>query len=196
MRPLPTAPSADDEISASFMRRLIECIKERTIISAHGYRTKSGPNGTTLKIEPGKRSSSPASVLPWSFSCTEEDDPDNPGEKKRTGGWKNCILQLGFNDFLHSEDVKHMPKQSGESLTWHPIIEGTDLTEDGVYFVEVDTVNRKAEIKRYEYEDRPQKIYDFEHGIVNIWIGVVSDGKQLTGIHHHQFVPLYAEEDV
>ena len=194
MRPLPTAPSADDEISASFMRRLIECIKERTILNAPGYRTKSGPNGTTLEIEPGKRSSSPADVLPWTFSCSEEDDPDNPGEKKRTGGWKNCILQLGFNDFLHSEDVEHMPKQGGESLTWHPIIEGTDLTEDGVYFVEVDTVNRKAEIKRYE--ERPQKIYDFEHGIVNIWIGAVSDGKQWTGIHHHPFVPLYADEDV
>ena len=25
-------------------------------------------------------------VLPWSFSCAETEDPENPGEKKRTGG--------------------------------------------------------------------------------------------------------------
>lgn len=59
------------------MRRLIECIKERTILNAPGYRTKTGPNGTTLAIEPGKRSSSQAAKTPGRFdyaiSTTEEE---------------------------------------------------------------------------------------------------------------------------
>ena len=168
------------------MRRLIECIKERTILASPGYRTKSGPNGMTLEIEPGKRGRHAASVLPWTFSCTEEDDPDNPGEKKRTGGWKNCILQLGFNTILYSEDITYIT-----SYDHGEVIGGTDLCDDGLYFVEVNTIEKTAEIKIIDPSDNTG--HDFDRGIVRIWIGTVEDGKMTHGRHQHPFVPLYAE---
>ena len=160
MRPLPTAPSADDEISASFMRRLIECIKERTIISAPGYRTKSGPNGTTLEIEPGKRDrrAAAARVPYWSFTCTE--DPDT---HERTGGWMNCVVQIGFSfrrGWFGNED-------------WPGEIDGLDLTDDGHYAVKVKTGDRTAEIVKDPERLEP----DFENGFIYFELGWIVDGK-------------------
>lgn len=150
------------------MRRLIECIKERTILKAPGYKTKTGPNGTTLEIEPGKRRSSPAAaVLPWSFSCTEKDDPENPGETVRTGGWDNCRLQVGPDTSFYSSWKQDDARNR---------IKGTSKTDDGQYFVKVNLsggADPVAEI--VAHGGRP--VINYEAGTVEIYIGTVSDGK-------------------
>lgn len=169
------------------MRRLIECIKERTILNAPGYRTKSGPNGTTLEIEPGKRSSSPSSVLPWSFSCTEAEDPENPGETVRTGGWENCRLQVGLDCNFYSS--WKFPETENR-------IKGTKLTDDGTYYVRVnlsDGANPVAEIVISEGLDDDKPLFDYERGIVSIFIGSVTDGKldERTAMHMNPTVWKY-----
>lgn len=177
------------------MRRLIECIKERTILNAPGYRTKSGPNGTTLEIEPGKRSSSPSSVLPWSFSCTEAEDPENPGETVRTGGWDNCRLQVGLDCNFYSS--WKFPETENR-------IKGTKLTDDGTYYVRVnlsDGANPVAEIvlqgadgqAAVEDGEEEKPLFDYERGIVSIFIGSVSGGKldERTAMHMNPTVWKY-----
>ena len=51
MNTLPPEPSAHDKISASFMKALMRYIRANTLLNGPGYRTKRGPNGTTLDIE-------------------------------------------------------------------------------------------------------------------------------------------------
>ena len=164
------------------MRRLIECIKERTILNAPGYRTRSGPNGTTLEIEPVKRSSSPAAVLPWSFSCTEADDPENPGETVRTGGWTNCILQLGYKTFFFSPEF--------QGRLGYNAIEGTDTCDDGEHYVVVDSIARTVRIEvAQSAADAPQD--DPANGVVVLRIGTVREAKLTQGLHVNPVIPTY-----
>ena len=181
MNTLPPEPSAHDRISASFMKALMRFIRSNTLLNGPGYKTKRGPNGTTLEIEQTHTRAAAANVLPWSFSCTEDEES---GE--RTGGWRNCILQLGFNTILYSEDIKYITSHDSGGA-----IEGTDLCDDGFYFVEVSTIEKTAEIKIVGPTDPTG--HDFDRGIVRIWIGMVEDGKLKYGRHQHPFVPLYAE---
>lgn len=148
------------------MRRLIECIKERTILSAPGYRTKSGPNGTTLEIGPGKHRSSPASVLPWSFSCTE--DPDT---RERTGGWTNGRIQVGYETRWATPDL-----QNDEVFQ----VKDTDTCDDGFHSIEVDLNEMTVKVIVYEGAYKPS---EFEKGMVRIPLGVVSEGKLVSGVH-------------
>lgn len=179
MNLLPPEPSANDKISATFMKALMRYIRANTLLNGPGYRTKRGPNGTTLEIGKAAHARQAASALqPWTFTCTE--DPDT---QERTGGWTNCILQLGYHKFLYSEDLSgSTPRGDGSGE-----IGGTSLTDDGEYCVEVDTKNETAEIKLVEgnlHDDIP-------NSIVRVWIGEVKDGEQISGIHHHPVVYKY-----
>lgn len=104
----PTAPSPGKPVSAGFFSSLIAWVKSGMLVEGPGYRLKRTQNGTALDI--CVRTGNKSSALPWSFSCIED---EISGE--RTGGWSNCILQLGYNKFLHSPDVKHVTSYSGSS---------------------------------------------------------------------------------
>lgn len=128
-----------------------------------------------------------AAVLPWSFSCTETEDPENPGEKKRTGGWDNCRLQVGLDCNFYSS--WKFPETENR-------IKGTKLTDDGTYYVRVnlsDGANPVAEIVISEGLDDDKPLFDYERGIVSIFIGSVTDGKldERTAMHMNPTVWKY-----
>lgn len=195
MNTLPPEPSAHDRISASFMKALMRYIRANTLLNGPGYKTKRGPNGTTLEIEPGKRDRRVAAVLPWSFSCAEKEDPENPGEKKRTGGWDNCRLQVGLDCNFYSS--WKFPETENR-------IKGTHLTDDGSYYLRVnlsDGANPVAEIvlqggegqAAVEDGEDEKPLFDYERGIVSIFIGSVTDGKldERTAMHMNPTVWKY-----
>ena len=124
-------------------------------------------------------------VIPWSFSCTETDDPEKPGEKKRTGGWWNCRLQIGYNGWLVSPDLNTPDMLAGAAL-----IEGTDRTDDGAYVVEVDVSKDTAKIM---LKSEISHLYpvDPEASVVYFNIGYVKDGVQQTRIPANPVVYKY-----
>ena len=105
----------------------------------------------------------------WVFSCSEDEDS---GE--RTGGWINCKIQVGLNCNVDDK---------------HGKISGTDLTDDGVYYVEVDVANECGEIKKSDFDQVP--LSDLESNKVNIYVGKVKDGEQVDGIYCIPVVPKY-----
>ena len=187
MNTLPPEPSAHDRISASFMKALMRYIRANTLLNGPGYKTKRGPNGTTLAIEQAHTYAPSPAVLPWSFSCTEKENPENPGEKKRTGGWDNCRLQVGLDcNFYSSWKFNESENR----------IKGTHLTDDGHYYLRVnlsDGANPVAEIVIDEALDVDKPRFDYERGIVSIFIGAVTDGKldERTAMHMNPTVWKY-----
>lgn len=197
MNTLPPEPSAKDPISATLMKALMRYIRANTLLDGPGYKTKRGPNGTTLDIK--TREAKPqVQVLPWSFSCTED---EVTGE--RTGGWKNCRLQVGLDcDFYSS-------CEQDEALNR---IKGTKKTADGQYYVRINlsngadpvaeivagVANRNSVADDLEEEgeeegEEEKKLFDYEKGIVSIKIGTVSEGKldEGTAIHMNPVVWRY-----
>lgn len=167
MKQLPTPPSPGKPVSATLIRQLIAAIRERTILPGRNTSVKRGPNGTTVDTTMSAPGSASRQPTYWTFSCTE--DPDS-GE--RTGGWKNCRLQVGLNCLVASEDV--FGPQSN-------LITGTEQTDDGVYYVEVDLRKETGEIKRKEPGELvPEN--DVMHDKVNISIGEVVEKKLTTCI--------------
>ena len=108
-------------------------------------------------------------LLPWSFSCTEDTDSG-----VRTGGWTNCALQLGYHEILVSPDLVGIGTGT---------INGTGLTDDGEYYVEVNLKNETAEIKIAT--DRGSIQDDATQSIIRLWIGTVEDGKLTSGLHYN-----------
>lgn len=154
-----------------------------------GMLVRDGVGGVGFEQTPQNlrdRVASPA-VLPWSFSCTETEDPENPGEKKRTGGWDNCRLQVGLDcNFYSSWKFNESENR----------IKGTHLTDDGHYYLRVnlsDGANPVAEIvlqggegqAAVEDGEDEKPLFDYERGIVSIFIGSVTDGKldERTAMH-------------
>ena len=187
MRNLPPEPSPGDKITAELVRELIRCLRERTIIKGQNYSVSSSPNGTLLTIQrPPVHTDK--DILPWTFSCSISEGQN--GQEEREGGWKNCILQLGYNLFLHSPDIEYItsPDSSADAQ-----ISGTDLTADGEYWVCVDVAAKTAEIKKKGSGDTWtfENPNDLANNIVRIYIGTVEDGKQKYGIHHHPVVYIY-----
>ncbi len=128
-----------------------------------------------------------AAVLPWSFACAETEDPENPGEKKRTGGWDNCRLQVGLDCNFYS---------SWKFAESENRIKGTHLTDDGHYYLRVnlsDGANPVAEIVISEGLDDDKPLFDYERGIVSIFIGSVTDGNldERTAMHMNPTVWKY-----
>ena len=145
------------------MRRLIECIKERTILNAPGYRTKSGPNGTTLEIEPGKRDRRAAASF-WTFSYPS--DVEDEGDETSKACWHNCRLQIGY-------DASHAC--TGDSLKQYA---------DGVYYCEVDLLNETCELKRVDGDSKGAiPPHDFANNKVNLFVGIVKEKKQTYSIN-------------
>ena len=162
-----------------------------------GMLVRDGVGGVGFEQTPQNlRSRIPsAAVLPWSFSCTETEDPENPGEKKRTGGWDNCRLQVGLDcNFYSSWKFNETENR----------IKGTHLTDDGHYYLRVnlsDGANPVAEIvlqggegqAAVEDGEDEKPLFDYERGIVSIFIGSVTDGKldERTAMHMNPTVWKY-----
>ena len=129
---------------------------------------RDGLTGTGFAPLPeNRRNRAPSAVLPWSFSCTEAEDPENPGETVRTGGWDNCRLQVGLDTNFYSSWRQHDVRNR---------IKGTSKTDDGQYFVKVnlsDGADPVAEIVTHG----GFPVINYEAGTVEIYIGTVSDGK-------------------
>lgn len=141
--------------------------------------------GAAARNERDRRGSSP---LPWSFYCKIEEGED--GEEQRSGGWTNCRLQIGMAIDWHSPDLSHAPSDT------HHVISGTDLCDDGDYYLEITLANGEhdpnndidrrddaAEIKvAGEGETVPSS--DYVDGIIRIPLGTVVDG-EMSGYTPH-----------
>ena len=102
----------------------------------------------------------------WTFSCSED-----PETHKRTGGWSNGRLQLGYDCEWGTPDVT--------SDTSHTIAD-CDTCDDGYHSIEIDLNQMTAKVIVNQGSLKPS---EYERGIVNIYIGYVQEGKLLYGIH-------------
>lgn len=100
MNTLPPEPSAKDQISATFIKALMRYIRANTLLNGPGYKTKRGPNGTTLELKPSKGvSSSPAAKIPGRFEITltpdEIPEGSEPEEQTYTATFRNPYYDIG-----------------------------------------------------------------------------------------------------
>lgn len=176
MNTAPTPPSPGKPVSAGFFTRLIGWVKSGMIIEGQGYRLHRGPNGTVLDIDIAK-AVKPAASLPWSFTCSEDADTH-----VRTGGWGNGLAQFGYDRLFVTPDLESVHRLNATTIT------GTDTTDDGFHYLEVDTLNATAEIKVDENGFPP---HDPTRGILRIGLGLVEDGKLVSGFHHNPVIYKY-----
>lgn len=165
---------AQSKFGAAVARRL----NASRPIAPAGSLAMSGPTGTGFSALPqNKRDRRAASVLPWSFSCTE--DPDT---HERTGGWTNCILQLGYKTFFFSPEF--------QGRLGYNAIEGTDTCDDGEHYVVVDSIARTVRIEVAQSQAAaPQD--DPANGVVVLRIGTVREARLTQGLHVNPVIPTY-----
>ena len=171
------SPIKGQPMRASWGAAVSSAVNSLLPMGSDGLLASQGVTGTGFAPLPANKRDrrAAASVLPWSFSCTEDEDS---GE--RTGGWTNCALQLGYHKIMRSPDIGGVkPNQ----------IDGTDLTDDGEYYVEVDLRKETAEIKIAT--DSGSIVDDIPGSIVRIWIGTVAEGKLGAGLHYNPVVYKY-----
>lgn len=114
--------------------------------------------------------------LPWTFSCTE--DPDT-GE--RTGGWTNGLAQFGYDRIFITPDLL-------SSHTFgYIVVNGTDTTDDGHHYLEVNTLVGTAEVKVGEHVPS----HDPKNGIIRIGLGFVKDHNLKSAFHHNPVIYKY-----
>lgn len=163
MRPLPTPPAPGKPVSATLIRQLIDAIRERTILPGRNTSVKRGPNGSVVNANTYSSSINNPSI-PWTFSCKED-----PYTGVRTGGWTNCRLQIGLECDWMSIDLADNPSEDQHIIT------GTDLTDDGDYFLVVDLAENTAAIMVKNEETKDDfKDFDPEHNKVLITLGTLS----------------------
>ena len=179
------APVKGQPARASWGAALTSRVNELCAMAPARGLARDGLTGTGFAALPSNRRERSVTVLPWSFSCTETDDPEKPGEKKRTGGWRNCRLQIGYNGWLVSPDLNTPDMLSGVAL-----IEGTDRTDDGAYVVEVDVSKDTAKIMLRSEISHLHPV-DPDASVVYIDIGEVRDGVQKTRIPTNPVVYKY-----
>lgn len=172
----PTAPSPGKPVSASFFSRLISWVKSGQLIEGVGYRLKITPNGTSLVFDVKKKQSS-KDLLPWIFSCKE--DPDT-GEL--TGGWTNGIAQFGYDRIFITPDLIH------EHNFGYIVVNGTDKTDDGFHYLEVNTLVGTAEVK---VDENHVPYHDPTNGILRIVLGIVENHNLKSGFHHNPVIYKY-----
>lgn len=105
--------------------------------------------------------------LPWTYSGTD--------------GWTNGIAQFGYNRLFITPDL------AGIHSYGSTVITGTDKTDDGSHYLEVNTLEGTAEIKVANVVPPHDPI----HGIVCIGLGVVHNGKLTSGLHHNPVIYTY-----
>lgn len=176
-------PIKGQPMRASWGAAVSSAVSSLLPMGSDGLLARQGVAGTGFAALPqNKRDRRAASVLPWSFSCTEAEDPENPGETVRTGGWKNCILQLGYKTFFFSPEF--------QVRLGYNAIEGTDTCDDGEHYVVVDSIARTVRIEvAQSAADAPQD--DPANGVVVLRIGTVREAKLTQGLHVNPVIPLY-----
>lgn len=113
MNLLPPEPSANDKISATFIKALMRYIRSNTLLNGPGYKTKRGPNGTTLEIGKAAHARQAASALqPWKvFGLKMSEDVDHCFEIYVPDGAVHIGTEsLGFveDDLVPVEDKTDM----------------------------------------------------------------------------------------
>lgn len=179
------APVKGQPVRASWGAGLTNRVNELgAMVPARGL-ARDGLTGTGFAALPSNRRERSGKTLPpWSFVCSVKEPETGGGEETRTGGWRNCILQLGYNYFLTSPDVS-AARSGVTSLSM--TISGTDLTADGDYVCEVNIASRTAAIM---LKSSVTNVYplDYERNVVYVDIGTVSDGVQVSGIPNHPVI--------
>lgn len=109
MNTLPPEPSAKDPVSATFIKALMRYIRANTLLNGPGYKTKRGPNGTTLELKPSKgASSSPAAKIPGRFEITltadEMPEGSEPEEQTYTATFNNPYYDIGGKTYEMSDE--------------------------------------------------------------------------------------------
>lgn len=183
--PIPV-PIKGDGMKATWAASVANGINELMPMAASGMLTRNGAGGVGSEPLPeNRRERRLSQTIPWTFRCSIS----NQGEdnETRTGGWSNCILQLGYNKWLVSPDVVPASERGGNVS----VIQGTSETSDGAYVVEVDLKNETAVIKIRSSITHTYPV-DAAQSIVYIDIGTVEDSVQTTRIPSHPIVYKYA----
>jgi len=181
-----TVPTKGDGLKATWGASVANGINALMPMASAGMLVRYGAGGVGSEPLPDNRRDRRFSEsIPWTFSCTVA----NQGEanETRTGGWTNCILQIGYNKWIVSPDVVPASERGGNVN----VIQGTDETADGAYVVEVDLKNETAKIKLRSSVTYSYPI-DAANSIVYVDIGTVEDAVQVTRIPNHPVVYKYA----
>lgn len=99
MNTLPPEPSAKDPVSATFIRALIRYIRENTILNGPGYKTKRGPNGTSLVIQKPKSNGQSKAEDNGCFKIAEISSED------KTVKLGNCYFNVGGKTYIGEDTV-------------------------------------------------------------------------------------------
>ena len=135
------APVKGQPARASWGAALTSRVNELCAMAPARGLARDGLTGTGFAALPSNRRERGKTLPPWSFICSVEKPATEGGEEKRTGGWRNCRLQIGYNGWLVSPDLN-----TPDMLAGVAVIEGTDRTDDGSYVVEVDVSKDTAKI--------------------------------------------------
>ena len=179
------APVKGQPARASWGAALTSRVNELCAMAPARGLARDGLTGTGFAALPSNRRERGKTLPPWSFICSVEKPATEGGEEKRTGGWRNCRLQIGYNGWLVSPDLNTPDMLAGAAL-----IEGTDRTDDGAYVVEVDVSKDTAKIMLRSEISHLHPV-DPEASVVYIDIGYVKDGVQQTRIPANPVVYKY-----
>lgn len=105
MNTLPPEPSAKDPISATFIKALMRYIRANTLLNGPGYKTKRGPNGTSLVIPVAKPSAS-SPKFPGCFEIRRPSGEEGE-EGYDNGGFDNPYYTVSGKTFYcaDAEDI-------------------------------------------------------------------------------------------
>lgn len=109
---LPPEPSAKDPISATFMKALMRCIRANTLINGPGYRTKRGPNGTTLELLASQSAKSVLAKDNGRFAINlvrEEQEEGSESEQTYSATFANPYYDIGGKTYEMTADEEADP---------------------------------------------------------------------------------------
>ena len=150
-------PAKGQPMKASWAAAVAERVNSLCAMAPAGMLARDGVGGMGAQPLPSNLRGRRGARL-WSFHAFED------AGGNRTGGWYNCRLQVGYDEFPDDDDIS-----------------GRDQCDDGTYYVEVDLSNSPAtaEIKKASNDAVPP--HDIANSKIRIKIGVVSDGALVDG---------------
>ena len=150
-------PARGQPMKASWAAAVAERVNSLCAMAPAGMLARDGVGGMGAQPLPSNLRGRRGARL-WSFHAFED------AGGNRTGGWYNCRLQVGYDEFPDDDDIS-----------------GRDQCDDGTYYVEVDLENSPATAEIKLAPDGNVPPHDIANSKIRIKIGVVSDGALVDG---------------
>lgn len=94
METLPPEPSYKDQVSASWMCRLLRFVRSSQLLNGPGYRLRRGPNGTVIDIYTAK-AAKPVANITGCFEIRRPSPATTEGGEEDPGGFDNPYFTVG-----------------------------------------------------------------------------------------------------